>query len=190
MVEVGAAVECYQISRFDQLERPVAAATTIEHLKPASEEERRHMLDELREVGAIEVIVRSTKQVMPWRRALAVRTLGWIGAKEAVPVLIDRLSLSDRSRYVRESAVRALGRIADATALPELDSLFRSPGRVGAGVIYDALIALGPQAESVFIQGLRSRPQRSLRCSSAGRTRDSVSFGRRTAAVPTRSTPG
>ena len=120
-----------QIGRFDELERPIAATMLIERMRPASEEERAQMLAVLREAGAVDSLVRSTGRWMPWRRALAVRTLGWVGAEETVPLLIERLS--DRNRYVRESAVRALGRIGDPRALPSLAELFRSPGRVGAG---------------------------------------------------------
>ena len=69
------------------------------------------MLEVLREVGAVDLLVRSTASRMPWRRALAVRTLGWAGAEETMPLLIERIG--DRSRYVREAAVRALGRIGD-----------------------------------------------------------------------------
>jgi HEAT repeat protein len=71
-----------------------------------------------------------------------------------VPVLVERLS--DHSRQVRETAVRALGRIGDTAALPQLAALFGVPGRVGAGVVYDALVAMGPEAEPVFAEGLRS----------------------------------
>jgi len=56
-----------------------------------------------------------------WRRALAVTTLGWAGAEETVPVLIGRIG--DRSRYVREAAVRALGRVGDPEVLPLLGEL-------------------------------------------------------------------
>ena len=144
-----------QLSSFGELERPLAATVLIERLRPASEEERERALEVLREAGAVELIVRSTRRRLPWRRALAIRTLGWIGADEAVPVLIDRLS--DRNRYVRESAVRALGRIVDSRALPFLGELFRSPGRTGSGVVYDALIAFGTEAEPVFAGALRSQ---------------------------------
>src|SRR5262245_50678083 len=94
------------VRRFDELERPVAATMLIEYVEPASEEERAHVLDVLREAGAIDVIVRSARRRMPWRRALAIRTLGWVGADEAVPVVTE--AASDRSRHVREAAVRAL----------------------------------------------------------------------------------
>jgi HEAT repeat protein len=127
----------------------------IERLRPASEEERRQILELLREVGAIDLLVGSTRRWMPWRRALAVRTLGWVGADETVPLLVERAA-SDRSRGVRESAVRALGRIKDARALPLLGDLLRLPGRVGPGVVYDALVSLGHPAESTFAGALRS----------------------------------
>jgi hypothetical protein len=55
-----------QISEFDELERPIAATMLIERMRPASEDERRFALAALREAGAIERIVRSTKAMMPW----------------------------------------------------------------------------------------------------------------------------
>ena len=143
-----------QIGRFDELERPIAATMLIERVKPASEEERLQTLAVLREAGAVDSLAHSTARGLRWRRALAIRTLGWIGAEETVPVLIERLS--DRNRYVRESAVRALGRIGDSVALPSLAELFRSPGRVGPGVVYDALVAFGSEAEPVFADALGS----------------------------------
>jgi HEAT repeat protein len=152
-----------QIRRLNSLERPIAATMLIERMKAASEEERKYALEVLRESGAIEVIVRSSRRWMPWRRALAVRTLGWVGAEETVPVLIERAS--DRNRYVRESAVRALGRIGDPRALSLLSDFFRSPGSVGAGVVYDALLAFGRRAEHVFAGGLHS-PAESVRVAS------------------------
>ena len=143
-----------QIGTFDESQRPIAATMLIERLKPAAEEERVQTLAVLREAGVVDSLARSTTRGLPWRRALAIRTLGWIGAEETVPTLIERLS--DRNRYVRESAVRALGRIGDPLALPSLAELFRSPGRVGPGVVYDALVAFGPEAEPVFAGALGS----------------------------------
>jgi hypothetical protein len=145
-----------QVGKFDELERPIAATMLIERMRPASEEDRAQTFAFLREAGWIDLLVRGTRQWMPWRRALSIRTLGWLGANEAVPVLIERIS--DRNRYVRESAVRALGRIGDSRALPHLDKLFRSHGQVGSGVVYDALVAFGPDAAPVFADGLRSEP--------------------------------
>lgn len=127
----------------------------IERLRPASEKEREEVLGLLREAGSITRMIGATAAWMPWRRALAIRTLGWVGAAEAVPVLLERLS--DRYRYVRESAARALGRIGDTRALPQLGELFRSTGRVGGGVAYDALVVFGAQAEPVFAGALRSQ---------------------------------
>jgi HEAT repeat protein len=150
----------HQVERFDEFERPIAAVMLIERLQPASDDERRQVLEGLREVGAIALLVRSTRRRMPWRRALAIRTLGWVGATEAVPTLIERAS--DRNRVVREAAVRALGLIGDVRALPLLGELLRSPGRVGAGVAYEALVAFGRPAEPVFA-GAASSPVESVR---------------------------
>ena len=143
-----------QLDGFDELERPLAAAALIERLRPAAPEERQQMLEVLREVGAVDLLVRQTRSRIPWRRALAVRTLGWAGAEETMPLLIGRID--DRNRYVREAAVRALGRICDPQALPQLGELFRVPGRVPPGVVYDALVLFGAAAAPTFAGALRS----------------------------------
>jgi HEAT repeat protein len=141
-----------QLRNFNELERPLAASVLIERLRVVPPGDRARTLEWLREVGAIDVLFRSLRRWAPWRRALAIKVLGLAGAGEAVPALIDRLS--DRSRYVREAAVRALGRIGDTRALPALEQLFVEPGRVSAGIVYEALLAFGPAAEQVFSEGL------------------------------------
>jgi HEAT repeat protein len=143
-----------EVERFNELERPLAATMLVERLQPMSPAEHEQTLAVLREIGAVSLALRSTQRWMPWRRALAVRTLGWMRAGEAVPTLLDRLH--DRSRHVREAAVRALGLIGDGVALPALTELFLSPGSVGAGVVYDALVAFGPDAAQTFAAGLGS----------------------------------
>jgi hypothetical protein len=143
-----------QLSHLNDLERPVAASLVIEQLKVTSPDERKLTLEWLRDVGAIDRLLRSSRRWAPWRRALAVRLLGLAGADEAVPALVERLS--DRSRYVREAAVRALGRIGDTRALPALADLFSQPGRVAAGIVYEALLAFGPPSQQVFNEGLHS----------------------------------
>jgi HEAT repeat protein len=144
----------WQLSGFDELKRPIAAVALIERLRPASAEERVQLLEVLREIGAVEQLVRSTRSRIPWRRALAVRTLGWVGGDEVVPLLVG--CVGDRSRYVREAAVRALGRVGDLRVLPLLGELFRAPGRVPPGVVYDALVSLGHAAAPTFAGALRS----------------------------------
>ena len=69
-------------------------------------------------------------------------------------MLIGRVG--DRSRYVREAAVRALGRVGDPQVLPLLGELFRAPGRVPPGAVYDALVSFGAAAEPTFAGALRS----------------------------------
>jgi HEAT repeat protein len=164
-----------QVAGFDELERPLAAVALIERMHlPIGDEQREQALTLLREAGAIDTLVASTGGWMPWRRALAVRTLGWVGADETVPLLLGR-ARSDRSRSVRESAVRALGRIGDPRALPLLGELFRSPGQVGAGVVYDALVSFGRDAEPVFAGALRSEiePVRVASCYGTARLAES-----------------
>ena len=144
----------WQLANFDELERPLAAVALIERLRPASAEERLQLVEVLREVGAVDLLVHSTRSRIPWRRALAIRTLGWAGADETVSVVTGRVG--DRSHYVREAAVRALGRLGDLQVVPMLGELFRAPGRVSPGVVYDALAAFGSAAEPTFAGALRS----------------------------------
>src|SRR4051794_12815978 len=143
-----------ELAGFDELERPLAAVALIDRLRSAEPEEHRQILGALREVGAVELVVRRTRSRIPWRRALAVRTLGWVGAAETVPVLIERIG--DRNEFVREAAVRGLGRLGDPQVLPRLGDLFREPGRIPAGVVYDALVSFGSAAASTFTGALRS----------------------------------
>lgn len=152
-----------QLASFDELERPIAATMLIERLRPLSDEERAHMLAALRDAGGLDLVVSRTRSRMPWRRALALRTLGWLGATEAVPVLLERLS--DSSLHVRAAAARALGRVGDPRALEPLGGLFRTPGRVEGGIVYDSLVAFGRAAQPVFAGALRS-PLESVRVAS------------------------
>jgi HEAT repeat protein len=143
-----------QLRHLNGLERPLAFSMVIERLREVSPEERKQTLEWLREVGAVDTLLRSVRRWAPWRRALAIRVLGLAGAEEAVPALIERLS--DRSRYVREAAARALGRVGDPRGLPPLAQLFAQPGRVSAGIVYEALLAFGSRSKQVFGEGLRS----------------------------------
>jgi hypothetical protein len=51
-----------RIARFNELERPIAATMLIERVRPVSIEERAALLETLHEVGAIELLVRSTRR--------------------------------------------------------------------------------------------------------------------------------
>ena len=55
----------WQLAGFDELERPLAAVALIERLRPAAPEERAEMLAVLREVGAVELLVRSDPEPDP-----------------------------------------------------------------------------------------------------------------------------
>ena len=143
-----------EAKQFSNFERPLAAAMLAERLREAPLEDRERALEWIRRVGAIDVLLRSTRRWQPWRRELAVRTLGIVGAREAVPRLIE--CLSDRSRHVREASVRALGRIGDERAVPALGQLYADPGSVAPGVVYEALRAFGADAAPMFDRGLHS----------------------------------
>lgn len=56
----------------------------------------------------------------------AVRSLGQIGSRSALPVLIDALKNESNSIDTRREAATALGRIGDAAALPALNAAFQA----------------------------------------------------------------
>lgn len=144
-----------ELYALDELQRPLAATVLLERLRPATQDERAQMRELARECGATELLLRASGRQPPWRRALAIRTLGWLGEERAVPALLDHCN--DRARHVRETSVRALGRIGDRRALPSLEQIFLDPQRkVAAGFVYEALIAFGEDAAPVFRHGLAS----------------------------------
>jgi HEAT repeat protein len=144
-----------RVRNLDALERPIAAALLMDRLRTASPEQRTAKHDLLREAGAVDLMLRGTRRWRPWRRALALRTLGWLGAEEGVAVALERVR--DRNRYVREAAARALGRIGDVRALPELERLYLDPDRtISPGFAYEAVLGFGPEGAPIFRQGLRS----------------------------------
>ena len=67
-------------------------------------------------------------------------------------MLIERVR--DRNRYVREAAVRALGRIRDSRRC-RCRRAVPAPGRAAPGVVYDALISFGVAAAPMFAEALR-----------------------------------
>ena len=144
-----------ELFALDELQRPLAAMVLLERLRPATEDEREQLLELARECGATELLLRASGRQPPWRRALAIRTLGWLGEEGALPALLDHCN--DRNRHVRDTSVRALGRIGDRRALPSLEQIFLDPERkVAAGFVYEALIAFGEDAAPVFRKGLVS----------------------------------
>jgi HEAT repeat protein len=148
-----------RIEALDDLERPLAATMLLERVMGASAEARAEMLDLLRDTGAVDLMLRGTRRRRPWRRVLAIRGLGWLGAPEGVSPALEHLS--DRNRYVREASIRALGRIGDKRALPRLEEIYLDPERtVASGFAYEAVVAFGVDAAPVFRRGLRSDDER------------------------------
>jgi HEAT repeat protein len=144
-----------QLAGLNELERPIAQEMLIGEIRESPDERRERIRDVLRRIGAIEQMRRSLRRRIAWRRALAARTLGIVGAEEAVSDLLERLG--DSNRYVREAAVRALGRIGDPRALRALGELFAAPGQVAPGLVYEALVSFGEGSAQAFREGLWSK---------------------------------
>jgi hypothetical protein len=145
-----------QVGRLDELERPIAAGMLLARFDAADEDEHRRLVAALEQSGAIELMLRGLRRLMPWRKALAAQLLGQCRATKAVPALI---ALTDsRSLQVRDAAVVALGRIGDPRALPVIEQLFLRPRRrVSSGVRFEALLGLpAAGAGQVFAEALGS----------------------------------
>jgi HEAT repeat protein len=151
---VDAAAVRQELGSLDELEWPLVTDMLIEWLPGASDAERDHALEVTRALGGVERLVRQSGRGTAWRRAHAVTTLGALGADEAVPALLDRLS--DRNRHVREASVVALGRIGDRRALGPLGGLVGAKRQVAPGLVYQALLGFGDDALPVFSHGMHS----------------------------------
>ena len=92
--------------------------------------------------------------------------MGSYGIREAVgPLLeiLDRRDIFGARRPVRVKAIRALGELAEPSALPRLEQFFREPflpwpAREERRAAYEALAAYSPDQRARFVElGLRSR---------------------------------
>jgi HEAT repeat protein len=142
------------VAELDRQSRPIAAGLLIDRLTEAPAGERGAILQLLREAGAFEVALHSARARTAWRRSLACAALGAAGAREAVPVLEERLG--DRNHHVREAAVEALGAIGDPAALPALREIYLTESAVRPGIVYAALAEFGIAAAGVFEDALAS----------------------------------
>jgi HEAT repeat protein len=77
------------------------------------------------------------------RRAAAV-SLGQIGSREAVPVLVEALSNARTPDDVRREAARALGLIGDPAAAPALRSVLAHRDPYLSRIAFEALRKLDP----------------------------------------------
>ena len=138
--------------RMDAAQRPVAAVLIGNIMTQASPYQKGQLRDALEEAGIVELGHRGTRRFSPWRRALACEMLGKIGAPRSEPVLLERLK--DRRPEVRMAAVRALGDIGSADAVPALGEAFLERRVAPTDVINDALRKIGGEAGTVFERGL------------------------------------
>jgi HEAT repeat protein len=105
--------------------------------------------------GAVDAALRDLRAHSRVRRARAAETLGNLGRRDAVPGLCDLLG--DPHAEVRVVAVRALGRIADPAAAPDLIAVLAAPQPAPSQLVAHALIQLGPAAEPALVTALRHR---------------------------------
>lgn len=140
--------------RMDAAHRPVAAVLVADLMERASWSQREKLRDILEESGIVELGERGTRRFSPWRRALACEMLGKIGAPRAVLALLARLT--DRRPEVRIAAVRALGDIGCADAVPALTEAFLARRVAPTSVVADALTRIGGEAGPAFERGVAS----------------------------------
>jgi HEAT repeat protein len=149
--------------RMDAAERPVAAVFITEVMREATPSQAEKLRSALERAGIVALGERGTRRFSPWRRALACELLGKIGVRSSVPALLERLG--DRRPEVRMAAVRALGDIGSAKAVPVLGAAFLERSWAPTAVVSDALRRIGGEAASVFERGVGS-PNPTVRVSS------------------------
>jgi HEAT repeat protein len=81
--------------------------------------------------------------------------LGKIGAESSVPVLLERFK--DRRPEVRMAAVRALGDIGSAEAVPALSQAFLARSVAPTNLVNYALRMIGGEAGPAFERGIASQ---------------------------------
>jgi HEAT repeat protein len=141
--------------RMDSAERPVAAVLVTDLMRQVSPSHREELRSTLEQAGIVELGERGTRRLSPWRRALACEMLGKIGARRAVPALLERLE--DRRPEVRLAAVRALGDIGSAEAVPALTEAYLARRCAPTNVVSDALRRIGGEVVGpAFERGVRS----------------------------------
>jgi HEAT repeat protein len=141
--------------RMDSAERPVAAVLVTELMGQVPREQTEELRSTLEQSGIVELGERGTRRRSPWRRALACEMLGRIGTPRCVPVLLERLE--DRRPEVRVAAVRALGDIGSADAVPALRAAFLEGRAAPTNVVSDALRRIGGEAVGpTFERGVAS----------------------------------
>ncbi len=89
--------------------------------------------------GLVNRIRRRKVEENEFVRRSAVRSLGQISSRAAVPALIDILSRQDASDDVRREAARALGMIGDPAAIPALRGVLTARDPYLARAAYEAL---------------------------------------------------
>lgn len=118
-------------------------------------EARDTLIELLEKRGAIEDSIERTSHGGAVRRCRAAAFLGNTGVAKAREPL-ERL-LNDRSREVRITAARALGRLSDPEAVPQLlDSLDRPKRSIPFATIVASLVRIGPPGTLYLLNGLNS----------------------------------
>src|SRR5262249_47142608 len=140
--------------RMDAAHRPVAAVLITDLMHCASPAQAAQLRVVLEQSGIVELGERGTRRRSPWRRALAGALLGGLRADRSAPALLDRLG--DRRPEVRMAAVRALGDVGSAEAVPALSAAFLGRRVAPTDVVNQALRRIGGEAVAAFEQGLGS----------------------------------
>jgi hypothetical protein len=133
-------------------ERLTGAAVAADSARAATPAQRETILQALRGAGIVELLEQATHRRAPWRRAFACQTLGALGSKWQVPVLVERLD--DRQLEVRIAAVRALGELGSPVAAPALTAAFLTRQCAPSTILSDSLSRLGPNGTAAFVVGL------------------------------------
>lgn len=144
-----ASAQSLNIEAFDSVLReigPEAGKLLVEPLKSAKQQEVENALRlvvQLKATDAREEIVRLLKEAPKLRRQ-AIAAAGALQLKESVPVMID--AAKDADGFAQMVIAKALGQIADASAIPWLEKHFDGVELPVREACADAMAKIGPAA--------------------------------------------
>ena len=115
-----------------------------------------------RERNFVQKLIAALRHPEPETAVRAAHTLGGLGAKEAVPALIETLTRSD-DPYLLDAVAGSLGELEAAEAIPALRSVLRSSYLVARIAAAKALGRLGTPEALAVLEEARQDQSESVR---------------------------
>jgi len=131
-------------------DRPLVEDLLLRRILLSTGEEAGRLKAAFEELGLVSAYLAQLERRGWWHRARAAENLGLAGAARAQDALLK--ALEDENAEVRFRAVRALGRIGDASVMPTLVLTLNRPDRFSTIRIANVLVARGPDILQAIIE--------------------------------------